>query len=254
MPFGGNFHPEWGALAPAPSFMRTARIVAVATAIGATAGAGVVLSLAGSSGVLGPQTSAEATSDKPFVIVHSLVQPAEAAPVAALPIPSPVVATAPVNVPAVAPAPVNTAAVPAAASAPVNMPAVVSATPASTAAQLPSNAPSIASALSSTGVQASTPVPSDSHTASTPAVPASVAALAEIPAATEASPVPAVDVATFTPDQTGAQKIGSKKPQAHPQAAAVTLQTPPKKRPEERGLGPLLRHLFSARAGSTSSN
>jgi hypothetical protein len=41
----GNFRPEWGYLAPAPSFARTARIVLVATAIGATAGAGVVLSL-----------------------------------------------------------------------------------------------------------------------------------------------------------------------------------------------------------------
>ena len=41
----GNFSPEWGYLAPAPSFARTARVVLVATAIGATAGAGVVLSL-----------------------------------------------------------------------------------------------------------------------------------------------------------------------------------------------------------------
>jgi hypothetical protein len=41
----GNFHPEWGYLAPAPSFMRTARIVLVATAIGATAGAAVMISL-----------------------------------------------------------------------------------------------------------------------------------------------------------------------------------------------------------------
>jgi hypothetical protein len=41
----GNFHPEWGYLAPAPSFLRTARTVIVATAIGATAGAGVVFSL-----------------------------------------------------------------------------------------------------------------------------------------------------------------------------------------------------------------
>jgi hypothetical protein len=41
----GNFRPEWGYLAPAPSFARTARIVLVATAIGATAGAGVVLTL-----------------------------------------------------------------------------------------------------------------------------------------------------------------------------------------------------------------
>jgi hypothetical protein len=41
----GNFSPEWGYLAPAPSFARTARVVLVATAIGATAGVGVVLSL-----------------------------------------------------------------------------------------------------------------------------------------------------------------------------------------------------------------
>ena len=41
----GNFSPEWGYLAPAPSFARTARVVLVATAIGATAGAGVVISL-----------------------------------------------------------------------------------------------------------------------------------------------------------------------------------------------------------------
>ena len=46
MRFAGNFHPEWGYLAPAPNFMRTARVVIVATAIGATAGAAVVLSLA----------------------------------------------------------------------------------------------------------------------------------------------------------------------------------------------------------------
>ena len=73
---GGNFHPEWGYLAPAPSFMRTARIVAVATAIGATAGAAVVLSLAGSSGNGG----IAANDEKSLVVVHSFVQPAEAAP------------------------------------------------------------------------------------------------------------------------------------------------------------------------------
>ena len=40
-----KFHPEWGFLAPAPSFMRTLRTVLVATAVGATAGGGLVLSL-----------------------------------------------------------------------------------------------------------------------------------------------------------------------------------------------------------------
>lgn len=47
MRYAGNFHPEWGYLAPAPNFIRTARVILVATAIGATAGAGVVFSLVG---------------------------------------------------------------------------------------------------------------------------------------------------------------------------------------------------------------
>jgi hypothetical protein len=46
---GMNFHPEWGCLAPAPSLMRTIRVALVATAVGATAGGGVVLSLSGHS-------------------------------------------------------------------------------------------------------------------------------------------------------------------------------------------------------------
>ena len=36
-----NWHPEWGVVAPAPSFIRTVRIVLVATAVGATIGASV---------------------------------------------------------------------------------------------------------------------------------------------------------------------------------------------------------------------
>lgn len=46
----GNFNPEWGYLAPAPNFVRTVRIVVVAAAIGATAGAAVVFSLTDHSG------------------------------------------------------------------------------------------------------------------------------------------------------------------------------------------------------------
>jgi hypothetical protein len=40
-----NFNPEWGYLAPAPSFVRSARLVLVAAVIGASAGAAVVFSL-----------------------------------------------------------------------------------------------------------------------------------------------------------------------------------------------------------------
>jgi hypothetical protein len=45
MRFADNFNPEWGYLAPAPNFMRTARVALVAAAVGAISGAGVVLSL-----------------------------------------------------------------------------------------------------------------------------------------------------------------------------------------------------------------
>jgi len=41
-----HLHPEWGFLAPPPSFSRTLRIFVIATIVGATAGSGVILSLA----------------------------------------------------------------------------------------------------------------------------------------------------------------------------------------------------------------
>jgi hypothetical protein len=61
-----NFHPEWGYLAPVPSFTRTARIVVVATAVGAIVGAG-----AGFSWV-----NEQAT--EPSVAARTLVRPIEA--------------------------------------------------------------------------------------------------------------------------------------------------------------------------------
>ena len=67
-----NFHPEWGCLAPAPSLIRTMRTVFVATAVGAVAGGGVVLSLADHSA--GGQTSvAERTLVRPYPAVSSSV-------------------------------------------------------------------------------------------------------------------------------------------------------------------------------------
>ncbi len=46
MRHAGNFNPEWGFLAPAPTFLRTARGLVVAAVIGGAAGAAVVISLA----------------------------------------------------------------------------------------------------------------------------------------------------------------------------------------------------------------
>ena len=222
MRFAGNFHPEWGYLAPAPNFMRTARIVVVATAIGATAGAAVVLSLAERSA-----PGAVADAGKTLVVVHSLVQPAEAAAPAAS---APVAAAMPTAVLA----PVATAApvAPAAPAAPVKMQANVQ-----------SNAPANA--------QVPAPAPSDSRTVSTSAAPASVAALSESPPVTEAAPPAAsndvvVSPAPLAPPQKDAIKkpaATGQQPQRGPLPAVAAV---PKKKPEERGLGPVLRRLFSA--------
>jgi len=67
MRHAGNFNPEWGYIAPAPNFMRTARLFVVAAAIGATASAAVVFSLM-------DRPAAEAS-----VAARTLVQPVEPA-------------------------------------------------------------------------------------------------------------------------------------------------------------------------------
>ena len=66
-----SFHPEWGCLAPAPSLLRTIRTVLVATAVGATAGGGVVLSLVGYSA--GQTSVAERTLVRPIPAVSASV-------------------------------------------------------------------------------------------------------------------------------------------------------------------------------------
>jgi hypothetical protein len=84
----GNFHPDWGYLAPAPSFMRTARIVLVATAIGATAGAAVMISLV-------PHSATDAANAP--IAAHALVTsvPVMAEAPAAAPLDEPVAAQTP---------------------------------------------------------------------------------------------------------------------------------------------------------------
>jgi hypothetical protein len=66
----GNFSPDWGYPAPAPSFMHTARIVIVATAVGATAGAAVVLSLIDHPAV---------ENNRAAIVPHAIVTSVEAA-------------------------------------------------------------------------------------------------------------------------------------------------------------------------------
>jgi hypothetical protein len=234
MRFAGNFHPEWGYLAPAPNFMRTARVVVVAPAIGATAGAAVVLSLAERAA-----PGAVADAGKTLVVVHSLVQPAEAAAPAAP-------ATAPVA--AATPSPVIAPIVTAAPVAPAKVQASV--TP-SVQPSAPAN-PQIGAPPVAASAQpfAPPPAPSDSRTVSTSAAPASVAALSESPPVTEASPPAATNDVVVSPVPLAPQKDAIKKPAAagqQPQRGPLpAVAAAPKKKPEERGLGPVLRRLFSA--------
>jgi hypothetical protein len=218
MRFAENFHPEWGYLAPAPSFMRTARIVVVATAIGATAGAAVVLSLAER-----PGSNAVADTGKRLVVVHSLVQPAEAAAPASI-------ATA------TAAAPIVAAPVTGPAQAPVN--ARASAQSGDKIAPTPA---------SPSSVMATAPAPSDSRAASTTEPPASVAALAEAPAAT-------ADAAAAgpAPDAAAAQKNAAAKQRLADDDALHSKPTGPVKRKSaSQGLGSLFRHLFNTHSGSS---
>ena len=235
MRFAGNFHPEWGYLAPAPNFMRTARVVVVATAIGATAGAAVVLSLAERSA-----PGAVADAGKTLVVVHSLVQPAEAA----APAMAPIAATTPT--PVIAPVAAAVPAAPVAPAAPAKVQASIQPSTTAPVMRQPSAPPVTASAQPI----APPPAPSESRAVSTSAAPASVAALSESPPVTEASPPPASNAAAVSPVPLAPQKDAIKKPAATgqqlqhgPQPAVAAA---PKKKPEERGLGPALRRLFSA--------
>jgi hypothetical protein len=71
----GNFHPEWGFLAPAPSFSRTVRMVITATAVGAIAGAGVALSLSKRP----PDANAVARTIRPVEAASNIVNTPESA-------------------------------------------------------------------------------------------------------------------------------------------------------------------------------
>jgi hypothetical protein len=65
-----QLHPEWGILVPPPGFTRTVRIVMITAAVGVTAGAGIISSLA------------DRSSEQPAIVAQTLVQPAVQQPAA----------------------------------------------------------------------------------------------------------------------------------------------------------------------------
>ena len=238
----GNFSPEWGYLAPAPSFMRTARIVLVATAIGATAGAGVVLSLI-------DRPAAEA--DKTSVAAHAIVTSAQAAPASTTPLTGAAVhsTVAPVTVTAL-PQTVPPAAQPQAATpiAPQVATQPQAATP--IAPQVATQPPLRATATQSTAIAAPQPAPpnaaaessraSEENIVAAPKPRPGMAALSQTPPATEAAPSDMPDDATVAPEAVPPQKKAK-----HHVADSTAKNQPP------AGLGTALRRLFGLHTGTS---
>jgi hypothetical protein len=207
----GNFNPEWGYLAPAPSFMRTARMVVVATAVGATAGAGVVLSLVDHPPV---------ENTRPLVAARAIVVTA-------------VQAATPPTVPlasASASSGVNAVRTPQHAS--------VAAVPTPSPVQ-----PSTAAAVSSSpqDPQASAPDSQSVGATSAPTVPQSspsVTASTEVPAAGEAAPADVPNDIAVAPEPTPPKKSGHRSSYAYEKPKPFPIET-------------VLRRLFTAHSGTS---
>jgi hypothetical protein len=173
MRLAANFNPEWGYLAPAPGFMRTARIVLVAAAVGATAGSAVVFSLV----------------DRP-VAEESVAARTLAQPVAAV--------AAPVSLTA-------------ATQAQAPRQGQKQLPPPQVQADAQSALRGRSAMLSPANDRAESPAAGESSGGSITQSPASMAALAEVPAATDAAPTQAPDAMVTAPDAMPVQKKVTKK-------------------------------------------
>jgi len=229
----GNFHPEWGYLAPAPSFMRTLRIALVATAIGATAGAAVVVTLVGR-----PSSHAGTSSIAAHTLVTSVqsrpVQPAAVVPVVA----AKPAAAEPANAPGIQAASTQVPAAMAPASA-----VPPDAAPAALASMPGGNHPaSAAPGLANLAPPAPSPAP------------AKVVALTDPPPPAAADPLPIREEAM--PEHAPAKKTVKRRHGGNYEAARhwqQPLNDEARRRwSDDGGLGPLL-HLFSSRTSTAYS-
>jgi hypothetical protein len=215
----GNFSPEWGYLAPAPSFMRTARVVLVATAIGATAGAAVVLSLIDRPVVEG---------EKSLVAAHAIVTSAQASTITMMPAtPTPMAAAAPAMTSIPATNPVAQVRTP---PQPVQSTAILAA-PQTTATITP---PAAISPAGSASIAEPAAMPQQSSSG--------IAALSDPSSTSDAARSDLPDGAALAPETPPAKK-SSKHSGA---ASAKNLPSQP-----NPGLGSALRRLFSAHAGTS---
>ncbi len=236
-----NFNPEWGYLAPAPSFMRTARAVLVATAIGATAGAAVVISLI--------DRPADDSGKARSIAAHAIVTGVQAATAPTAP-PAAAVASgaAPIAVtataaPAAAAAPAASVAAPIASTAmPAALPAVQPQSPA--APVTPPNPPQVATqSAHAVTMQSAAIVPAAEEGRASDAVAApSPKSAAGIAALSEAAPAGAPDQSLIPP-----QTVPPDKKKRHV-AGAYESNKP------LSGLGTVFRRIFSPHGGTYYPN
>ncbi|MFZ3334397.1 MAG: hypothetical protein WBF24_07470 [Xanthobacteraceae bacterium] len=258
----GNFNSEWGYLAPAPSFMRTVRVVLVATAIGATAGAAVVLSL-----IDRPSVDHDGTAS---IAAHAIVTSLQAAPATAAPAPraatatltapasmtAAVAATAAPTVPAKTPVPIAPQVTATVTPQPVTPQVALQSPPAVTPSVATVGATSVVTSRSAAQPQAPNvplqpavavnppapeiPAVSDVSGAPAPKPASGFASLSDVHSATETAPAEASDQALIPP-----QTVPVKKPKPHAAYASNSKYQP------TPGLGTVLRRLFSPHQGTS---
>ena len=239
----GNFNPEWGYLAPAPSCMRTARVVLVATAIGATAGAAVVLSLIDRPAAEGDKTAS--------IAAHAIVTSVQAATATTTPPASTAsaVLTAPVKVTAAVPTSVAPVArpqiVPEVVQQIATQPPPAAATPRQSVAIVPPPVAATRSTVVEPRQQPTFNAPvADANVAPAPKPAAGMAALSETAPASAAAPADASDQALIPPETVPPEKKTTK----HQVAGSYASNA--KDRPAP-GLGTVLRRLFSPQSGNS---
>ena len=225
----GNFHPEWGYLAPAPGFMRMVRIALVATAIGAVAGAVVVVSLIERPGSNDNAIAAHALLTRAPVIASPAVVTRAAAPVAVKSAPPSAQPQAQLSMATTTPAPA--AAVP-------------------TAAATQSQNASIADKRSSAG-GISPPLPLPAPTDATVAANGPIMDPVRVPAEADVAVAPATVAEPRAPAKRSASK--KRRYDAYRNEPYRRQEATGNRWHDNGGFAPLFR-LFSSRSGSPYSS
>ena len=258
----GNFNPEWGYLAPAPSFLRTARAVLVATAIGATAGAAVVISLI--------DRPADDSGKARSIAAHAIVTGVQAA---TAPITPPAAAaTASVTVPIAVTATATAAAAPAASVVAAPIAVTTTAAPATAAPTVSVASPGASAATTAAmpavkpqppaaAVTPPSPPPSPPQVATQPAQAATMQSAAIAPTIRDERASEAAAASSPKPEQ-GIAAL----PEAVPDQSLIPPQTvPPDKKKRHvagayepnrplSGLGAVLRRIFNPHGTSYYPN